>query len=116
MLVGLKINYNKTEILMINDEKNWGQLYAKMSNCQVGVFRVKYLGVPISPSKLHLINWLPLIEKCSKILDVWKGGSMTMAGRTTLICAILNNSPMYHISVYLLPKTSNRQNKEQSTE
>lgn len=29
-----------------------------------------------------------------------------MVGRTTLICASLNNSPMYHMSVYLLPKTT----------
>ena len=28
-----------------------------------------------------------------------------MAGRATLISASLNNSPMYHMSVYLLPKT-----------
>jgi hypothetical protein len=31
---------------------------------------------------------------------------MTIAGRTTLIGASLNNSPMYHMSVYLLPKTT----------
>jgi hypothetical protein len=28
-----------------------------------------------------------------------------MAGRSTLICASLNNSPMYHMFAYLLPKT-----------
>jgi hypothetical protein len=33
MLAGLKINFNKSEILMINDEGNWGQFYAEMFNC-----------------------------------------------------------------------------------
>jgi hypothetical protein len=33
MLAGLKINFNKNEILMINDEGNWGQSYAEMFNC-----------------------------------------------------------------------------------
>jgi hypothetical protein len=106
MIAGLKINFSKSEILMINDEENWGQQYAEIFNCQVGLFPVKYLGVPISPSRLHLSDWLPLTKKCYKRLEVWKGGSLTMAGRSTLICACLNNAPMYHMSVYLLLKTT----------
>lgn len=90
---------------MINDDENWDKQYAEIFNCQIGIFPVKYLGVPVSPSRLHVVDWLPLTEKCHKKLDVWKGGSMTMAGRSTLICASLNNSPLYHMSVYLLPKT-----------
>ena len=31
---------------------------------------------------------------------------MTMAWRSTLICTGLNNSPLYHMSVFLLPKTT----------
>ena len=31
---------------------------------------------------------------------------MTMAERTTPICSSLNNSPIYHMSVFLLPKTT----------
>jgi len=33
----------------------------------------KYLGVPVSPSRLHVRDWLPLLEKTAKRLDVWKG-------------------------------------------
>lgn len=106
-LTSLKINFNKSEVLMINDESNWGQTYAEIFNCQVGVFPIKYLGVPVipSPSRLKVIDWLPLIEKSNKRLDVWKGGNLSIAGRSTLISASLNNSPIYHMSVYLLPKT-----------
>jgi hypothetical protein len=50
MLAGLKINFNKSEILMINDEENCGQQYA---DCQIGLFLIKYLGVPVSPSRLY---------------------------------------------------------------
>jgi hypothetical protein len=35
-----------------------------------------------------------------------EGGNMSIAGRTTLIGASLNNSPIYHMLVYLLPKTT----------
>jgi hypothetical protein len=33
MIVGLKINFSKSEILMINDNESWGQHYAKIFNC-----------------------------------------------------------------------------------
>jgi len=106
MMAGLKINFNKSEVVMINDEECWGQTYAEIFNCQIGSFPIKYLGVPVSPSRLHVCDWVPLIEKSNKRLDVWKGGNMSIAGRTTLIGASLNNSPIYHMSVYLLPKTT----------
>ena len=58
MIAGLKINFSKSEILMINDEENRGQQYAEIFNCQIGLFPVRYLGVPISSSRLHLSDWL----------------------------------------------------------
>jgi len=75
-------------------------------NCQVGLFPIKYLGVPVSPSRLKVRDWLPLVEKSNKRLDVWKGGTLSIAGRSTLITSSLNNSPIYHMSVSLLPKTT----------
>ena len=76
-----------------------------MFNCQLGTFPIKYLGVPVSPSRLHVIDWLPLEEKSKKRLAVWKGGNRSTARRTTLINSSLNNAPIYQMSIYLLPKT-----------
>ena len=59
----------------------------------------------MSPSRLKVCDWMPLVEKSLKKLDVWKGSSLSIAGRSTLIGSSLNNSPIYHMSVYLLPKT-----------
>jgi len=104
MMAGLKINFNKSEVIMINDDGNWGSVYADIFNCQIGMFPIKYLGVPLSPSRLHLGDWSLLIDKSYKRLDVWKGSSMSIA-RSTLISSCLNNSPIYQMSVYLMPKT-----------
>lgn len=105
VMAGLKINFNKSELVMINDDKNLADSYAEIFNYQIGYFPIKYLGVPVSPSRLHIIDWLPLREKNAKRLDVWKGASMSIAGRSTLISSSLNNTPIYHMSIYLLPKT-----------
>jgi hypothetical protein len=36
--------------------------YAAIFNCQLGLFPIKYLGVPLSPSRLHVIDWTKLEE------------------------------------------------------
>jgi hypothetical protein len=67
MMAGLKINFNKSEIVMINGDDDIALVYAEMFNCQIGYFPIKYLGVPASPGRLHVIDWLPLLEKkCKK--------------------------------------------------
>jgi hypothetical protein len=104
LMSGLKIIFTKSEILTIKWE-GWDRKYAKIFNCQVGMFPIKYLGVPVSPSRLHVSDWIPLANKSEKKLNVWKGGTMSIAGRSTLISSSLNNTPIYHMSIYLLPKT-----------
>lgn len=66
LMAGLKINFHKSEILTINDEDNWAEVYAETFNCQIGTFPIKYLGVPVSPSRLHICDWMPLEEKVLK--------------------------------------------------
>jgi len=105
MMAGLKINFYKSEVMTVNDEENWASNYAEIFNCQVGAFPIKYLGVPVSPGRLYVADWLPLIEKSSKKLDIWKGGTLSIAGRKILIDSSLNNAPIYQMSIYLLPKT-----------
>ena len=63
MLAGLKINFNKSEVVMINDHSNVANSYAEIFNCQIGYFPIKYLAVPVSPSRLHVADWRPLLEK-----------------------------------------------------
>lgn len=106
IMSGLKINFMKSEIVLIHGDNDLANQYAEIFNCQVGLFPIKYLGVPVSPSRLHVADWIPLHDKNGKKLDIWKGGSMSIAGRTTLINSTLSSSFIYHMSLYLLPQTS----------
>jgi hypothetical protein len=56
MMAGLKINFYKSEVTTINDEERWDVTYAGIFNCQMGTFPIKYLGVPVSPSRLHIAD------------------------------------------------------------
>jgi hypothetical protein len=44
-------------------------------------------------------------KKGAKKPDIWQGNSLSIAGRTTLINSSLNNSTIYHMSMFMLPKT-----------
>jgi hypothetical protein len=51
------------------------------------------------------MGWAPLAEKNWQKLDIWMGGTMSIAGRTTMINSSLTSSFIYHMSMYLMPKT-----------
>jgi hypothetical protein len=40
--------------------------YAEIFNFQIGLFPIKYLGVPVSPGRLRVANWKNLEEKHTK--------------------------------------------------
>jgi hypothetical protein len=106
MMAGLKINFMKSEIFVINGDDDIKMHYANLFDCQMGSFPMMYLGVPVSPFHLRIADSIKLEEKFDKRLDSWKGSSLSIAGRITLINACLSNSPIYHMSMYLLPSTT----------
>ena len=102
---GLKINFNKSEVIMISQDSEKSLWYAEMFNCAIGSWPIKYLGVLVSGNGIQNSNWLPLVEKISKRLDGWKGGALSLGGRLTLLNACLSSIPIYSMSMYLLPKS-----------
>jgi hypothetical protein len=103
---GLKINFKKSEVVLIGGDNNKAVEYADIFDCQIGCFPIKYLGVPIATSRLHVIDWTNLEEKLEKKLDVWQDNSLSICGRSTLIKSSLSSVVIYHMSIFLLPKTT----------
>ena len=101
---GLKINFDKSEVIMVSQDPQKTLYFSETFNCAMGDWPIKYLGVPVSGSRIKVANWLPLDEKLLKRLDGWKGGALSMGGRLTLINSSLSSIPTYSMSLYLLPK------------
>jgi hypothetical protein len=89
---GLKINFEKSEVLLIGGDNEIALRYADFFNCQIGLFPIRYLGAPITASRLHVVDWARMEEKAAKKLDIWHGNSLSIAGRTTLINSSLINT------------------------
>jgi hypothetical protein len=50
LMSGLKINFLKSEVVVINGDDIIAKCYGDIFNCQVGHFPIKYVGVPVSPN------------------------------------------------------------------
>lgn len=64
----------------------------------------KYLGIPLLHKKASYLTFAPVIEKTKNRLSGWKRSCLNMAGRSTLIKAVLSSLPSYHMQTMLLPK------------
>jgi hypothetical protein len=63
---GLKINFEKSEVLTIGGDSITAVVYADIFTCQIAMFPLKYIGVPISARRLRVIDWCKLEEKLVK--------------------------------------------------
>ena len=69
MMSGLKINFSKSEVLLTHGDQDKSLSYVDIFNCQVGSFPIRYLWVPVSPSKLNVNDWDHLVDKNAKKSD-----------------------------------------------
>jgi hypothetical protein len=100
---GLKINFAKSEVIMVSQDTSKSIDYSNMFNCAIRNWPIKYLGVPVAGSRLHVADWLPISEIFLKRLDGWKGSSLSLGGRLVFINSCLSNMPVYAMSMFWLP-------------
>jgi mannosylglycoprotein endo-beta-mannosidase len=67
-------------------------------------FPMRYLGLPLSVTRLKRIHFQPLEDKVASKLRPWIGKHVTMAGRSTLVKAVLTSIVIYFITVLDVPK------------
>jgi hypothetical protein len=66
-------------------------------------FPMKYLGLPLSITRLKRIHFQPLEDKVAAKLVPWLGKHATMAGRATLVKSVLTSIVIYYITVLNVP-------------
>ncbi|PKI65221.1 hypothetical protein CRG98_014370 [Punica granatum] len=66
----------------------------------------KYLGNPLFIKRKRKESFQFLIDKIKSKLASWKAKSLSWAGRATLINSVVNNTPIYTMSLFRLPKST----------
>ena len=90
---GLKINFHKSEVFVLDCPIQEQRRIAHMLNCKLGAFPFSYLGLPISDRKLSVEQWNFLVNKLAAKVEVWMGRLLSSGGRLILSNACSPRSP-----------------------
>jgi hypothetical protein len=99
---GLKINFDKSEVLVMGVTAREQRRVASMLNCKLGQFPIKYLGLPVSDKALRVSDWDFLPQKVGHRVDPWQGLLLALVGRLELTNSCLSSLPMFAMGIYLL--------------
>jgi hypothetical protein len=67
----LRINYHKSEVMVVGASEEESITIANMLNCKVGSLPIKYLGIPVRNSKLFAGDLLYVGLNVLKRLPAW---------------------------------------------
>ncbi|GKV15062.1 hypothetical protein SLEP1_g25863 [Rubroshorea leprosula] len=104
LVSGLKINFNKSQLVGIGVDDDWLNKMAWVLCCKKGTLPFKYLGITIGGSCKRSAFWKPLVDIFERKLATWKGRYLSLGGRITLINSVLSSLPVFWMSMYLVPK------------
>jgi hypothetical protein len=79
-LSGLKINFHKSELYPFGETKERVEEYVELFGCREGMFPFRYLGIPMSTSRLSNRDWRIVEERFQKKLSSWKGKLLSYGG------------------------------------
>uniref|UniRef100_A0A8I6XWR9 Reverse transcriptase domain-containing protein n=1 Tax=Hordeum vulgare subsp. vulgare TaxID=112509 RepID=A0A8I6XWR9_HORVV len=102
IMSGLKINFLKSEILLVGADDDTMRNYADMSNCEIGAFPIKYLGMHVSYAGLKCSDWLFVDDKFISHGESWISESLSSGGRLIKVNAVLSHIPSYYMSMALI--------------
>jgi len=75
---------------------------ANAMGCKIGSFPMKYLGMPVSSSKISKAEMSYVSDKIEKKLGTWQCEYLSSGGRSSLIDSCLSSVPLYTMGVYQL--------------
>ncbi|CAL5387765.1 unnamed protein product [Camellia sinensis] len=101
---GLQINYHKSVISGIGVQDAWLDEIAGRLNCKCQKLPFKYLRMPLGANPGRLKTWKLVVDRVKVKLASWKRRFLSLAGRLTLIKAVLSSLPVYYLSLFKMPE------------
>jgi hypothetical protein len=66
----------------------------------------KYLGLPLTNTRLQRVDFQPLVDKEVSNLTVWNGKNINHVGRSTLVKAVVTSQVVYCLTSLRAPKAT----------
>ncbi|XP_062104354.1 uncharacterized protein LOC133815539 [Humulus lupulus] len=101
---GLSINQAKSSIYFGGITSAEKEKLLCLSKLREGQFPLKYLGVPLRPTKWKAMDCDIIISKIRQRLHGWASRNLSYAGRVRLIQSVLLGIRNFWMSIFLLPQ------------
>ncbi|KAM0857846.1 hypothetical protein ACQ4PT_048211 [Festuca glaucescens] len=92
---GLLVNYAKSSTAPIRCDDHLVQEVTSVLRCPVAVLPCKYLGLPLSLSKLRKQEVQPILDRLANKLSSWKAKLLSKDGRVVFVQVIMTSSLIY---------------------
>ncbi|GJV22275.1 RNA-directed DNA polymerase, eukaryota, reverse transcriptase zinc-binding domain protein, partial [Tanacetum coccineum] len=102
---GLRINMKKSKLMGISVDSSKVEQAVKKIGCMALKMPFKYLGSKVGDRMSRINSWNDVIETMVARLSRWKLKTISIGGRLTLLKSVLGSTPIYHMSMYKVPKT-----------
>ena len=99
---GLKINFDKSEVVVMGVTVEEQQRIACNLNCKVGKFPIYYLGLLLSDSRITTADWGFFTTRVGTRVDPWQGKHHSSADMLVLLNACLTSLVIFSMSLFLL--------------
>ena len=100
---GLKVNFQKSNMILINVAEEQMQCLSAILGCAIGKFPFTYLGTPLSFTKPKMEHFMYLIERIQKRLSTCSQ-YLSYDGRLLMVNAVFSSLPTFLMSCLLLYK------------
>ncbi|XP_018435427.2 uncharacterized protein LOC108807663 [Raphanus sativus] len=104
LISGLALNLGKSRLFLDGNQLQPTEALASAYGLTQGSLPVRYLGVPLSPSKLKKHDYQPLIDKVLARIKSWTVKRLSFAGRLQLLQTVVYGITNFWSSVFPLPK------------
>jgi hypothetical protein len=101
-LSGLKINYQKSEIFVLEATIEKQREIADLFNCNIGTFPMKYLGVMSDRYYMSSEEFAYVYQKVEKRIPTWQSCLLSYGGKIILTKSCLSSIPNYVMGVFHL--------------
>lgn len=98
LLSGLKVNFSKSNLYGINIDAIRLREKADLLGCEVGMGPINYLGLKVGVNHRNSSSWTTIVQRIRNRIETWSGKHISLAGRVTLIQAVLSALPTYCLS------------------
>jgi hypothetical protein len=112
---GMKINNHKSEVIVVGASKEESAKIADILKCKEGSLPIKYLGIPVSSTKLYTTDLVYVGLKVEKKLLGWQWLSLSSRGKSIKIESSMSFLPNYTMGMYFVMKVHHRMNSARAS-